>query len=105
MLTIRPQRRSIMPGRNAWASLRTALKLIANDSSHTPSAASIAVGREPPALLMRMSTWQGLVTDLRGRRAVGEIDGQGVRTHPSRAFDLVLQRLQQLAAPRDHEGR
>jgi hypothetical protein len=53
----RPQRRSIIPGRSACVSRRTAVKLIENDSSHTESGESHGTVREPPALLIRMSTW------------------------------------------------
>ena len=48
---------------------------------------------------------EGFVTDPGGRRAVGEIDGQGVGAFPSGALDLVLEGLQELAPPRDHQGR
>jgi hypothetical protein len=48
---------------------------------------------------------QGLVAHARGGGAVGEVDGQRVRTRPSRRFDLVLQGLQQFTPPRDDQGR
>ena len=52
----RPQRRSIIPGRSAWVVRRTAVKLIENDSSQAASGESHGMGREPPALLIKMST-------------------------------------------------
>ena len=53
---MRPQRRSIMPGSSAWVVRRTAVKLIENDSSQAASGESHGIGREPPALLITMST-------------------------------------------------
>src|SRR5947207_4844521 len=50
---IRPQRRSIMPGRSAWVVRRTAVKLIEQDSSHAAYGESHGIGREPQALLIR----------------------------------------------------
>ena len=55
-LITRPQPCACMPGNSAWVSLRDAEKFSAIASSHTSSAASTDVGREPPAALTRMST-------------------------------------------------
>jgi hypothetical protein len=48
---------------------------------------------------------QRLVADANGRGPVGEVDRQGVRPHTAGALDLVLEGLQELGAPRDHQGR
>ena len=40
----------------AWVARRTAVKLSEKDSSQAASGASHAIGRDPPALLIRMST-------------------------------------------------
>ena len=46
-----------------------------------------------------------LVTDPRGGAAVGEIDRERLGTHPSRGLDLVLQDLQEISPPRDHQSQ
>ena len=53
---MRPHRRSIMPGKSAWVVRRTAVKLRENDSSQAASGESHGMVRDPPALLIRIST-------------------------------------------------
>src|SRR5690606_20790530 len=75
MLTMRPQRWSIMPGRMAWVSCRTRVKFSVIASSQRSSGASMGRGRLPPAQLTRMSTWP---RPSRASRAMAAMDSSSM---------------------------